>query len=98
MPSFARIGSGYLNHPSGLAIAPSTAGSGSTTGWSLYVAEWNSLWEKPSVPAPASTLVDATMGLSAGSGPASSGPRTVRPGPTPAGGLPPRSGGTRESD
>ena len=56
---------GYLNHPSGLAIAPSTAGSGSTTGWSLYISEFDILWEKPSVPAPASTLVDASLGLDA---------------------------------
>jgi len=61
--AFERIGSGYLNHPSGLAIAPSTSGSGSTTGWSLYVSEFDNLWEKPSVPAPASTLVDSSLGL-----------------------------------
>lgn len=58
-----RIGSGYLNHPSGLALAPSTAGSGSTTGWSLYVAEFDNLWERPSFPPPASTFVDASLGL-----------------------------------
>lgn len=55
----ARIASGYLNRPAGLAIARSTAGSGSTTDWSLYVCEYNLLWEIPSVPAPASTLLDA---------------------------------------
>ena len=58
-----RIGSSYVNHPSGLAIAPSTANSGSSTGWSLYIAEFDNLWEKPSVPAPASTLVDSSLGL-----------------------------------
>jgi hypothetical protein len=58
-----RIGSGYLNHPSGLAIAPSTASSGSTTGWSLYTAEFDNLWERPSYPPPASTFVDASLGL-----------------------------------
>lgn len=58
-----RIGSSYVNHPSGLAIAPSTANSGSTTGWSLYVAEFDNLWERPSVPAPAATLVDSSLGL-----------------------------------
>ncbi len=63
--AFARLGSGYLNHPSGLAIAPSTSGSGSTTGWSLYVAEFDNLWEKAGVPAPASTLVDSSLGLGA---------------------------------
>jgi hypothetical protein len=63
---FERIGSGYLNRPSGLAIAPSTSGSGSTTGWSLYVSEFDFLWEKPSVPPPASTLVDSSLGLTLG--------------------------------
>jgi hypothetical protein len=74
--AFERVGSGYVNHPSGLAIAPSTPGSGSTTGWSLYVAEFDYLWEKPGVAAPASTLVDSTLGLvAAGSVP----PRYGRP-------------------
>jgi len=62
---FVRIGSGYLNHPSGLAIAPSTPGVQSATGWSLYVAEFDHLWERPGVPAPASTLVDSSLGFSA---------------------------------
>lgn len=53
-----RIGSGYLNHPSGVAIARSTASSGSTTGWSLYVSEYNYIYEIPSVAAPAARLVD----------------------------------------
>ncbi len=61
--AFVRFGAGYLNRPSGLAIAPSTSGSGSTTGWSLYVSEFDFLWQKPSVPAPAETLVDASLGL-----------------------------------
>jgi hypothetical protein len=53
-----RIGSGYLQHPSGLAIARSLPGSGSTTGWSLYVSEFSYLWEIPSVPGPAPHLSD----------------------------------------
>jgi len=64
--AFVRFGSGYLNHPSGLAIAPSTANSGSTTGWSLYVSEFDFLWQKPSVPPPASVLVDSSLGIAAG--------------------------------
>lgn len=51
-----RIGSGYINHPTGLAIARSTIAS--TTGWSLFVAEWNFLWEIADVPAPASRKLD----------------------------------------
>jgi len=62
---FKRIGSGYLNHPSGLAIAPSTPGVTSSTGWSLYVSEFDHLWEKPNMPAPASTLVDSSLGFGA---------------------------------
>ncbi|TAJ18673.1 MAG: hypothetical protein EPO68_07495 [Planctomycetota bacterium] len=53
-----RIGSGYLNHPAGLAIAASSGQTPSATGWSLYVAEWNFLWEIGGVPAPAPRLVD----------------------------------------
>jgi hypothetical protein len=60
-----RIGGGYLGHPAGLAIALSTAGSGSATGWSLYVAESFSLWEHPGCPPPASPWVDASLGLTA---------------------------------
>jgi hypothetical protein len=78
---FVRIGSGYLNHPSGLAIAPSTASSGSTTGWSLYISEFDNLWERPSVPPPAPTLVDATLGLTAGD-------RTLAGAPHPSHGKP----------
>jgi hypothetical protein len=78
--AFVRFGSGYLNHPSGLAIAPSTASSGSVTGWSLYVCEFDNLWEKPSVPPPASVLVDASLGLSVG--------RTVAVAPHPRLGAP----------
>jgi hypothetical protein len=80
LDGFVRVGSGYKNHPSGLAIAPSTSGSGSTTGWSLYVSEFDYLWEKPSVQAPASTLVDASLGLVAG--------RTVAAAPHPGLGKP----------
>jgi len=54
------VGAGYLNHPSGLAIARSRPGSGSTTGWSLYVAEFDYLWEIPSVPPPALSTVGCT--------------------------------------
>ena len=66
---FERIGSSYGNRPSGLAIAPSTWTSGSTTGWSLYASEYDFLWEKPSVPPPASVLVDAALGASIGRSP-----------------------------
>jgi hypothetical protein len=80
LQGFVRVGSGYLNHPSGLAIAPSTATSGSTSGWSLYVSEFDNLWEIPSVAAPAATLVDASLGLVAGRRPAASPhPRFGRP-------------------
>jgi hypothetical protein len=58
-----RIGGGYLGHPAGLAIAVSTDGSGSSTGWSLYVAENLDLWEHPGCPPPASPWVDASLGL-----------------------------------
>jgi len=88
--AFVRIGSGYKNHPSGLAIAASTGASGSTTGWSLYVSEFDFIWEKPSVPAPAPTLVDSTVGFTANRGVAGAlNPRYGQPrtlGPAPAGG------------
>jgi hypothetical protein len=94
---FVRIGSGYLNHPSGLAIAPSTANSGSVTGWSLYISEFDNLWERPSVPPPAPTLVDATLGLTAGDRtlagaphPSHGKPRTLAAAP----GVPGRAGAT----
>jgi hypothetical protein len=70
---YERVGSGYLNHPSGLAIAPSSPGSGSTTGWSLFISEFDYLWEKIDMAPPASTLVDSSLGLVAGGG------RTVHP-------------------
>ncbi len=54
---YSTIGSSYVNHPSGVAIARSRAGSGSTTGWSLYVSEFDYLWELPSVPPPAMRIV-----------------------------------------
>jgi len=78
--AFVRFGSSYLNHPSGLVIAPSTAGSGSTTGWSLYVAEFDNVWEKPGVPPPASTLVDSSLGFRVG--------RSVAAAPNPTFGKP----------
>lgn len=54
----ARLGSGYLNRPAGLAIAPSLPDSNSTTGFSLFVTEWNRLWEIPGVPPAAPRLLD----------------------------------------
>ena len=53
-----RIGSSYLNHPSGLAIAKSRNPVGGQTGWSLYVAEFNFLYEIENVPAPAPRILD----------------------------------------
>lgn len=53
-----RIASGFLNHPSGVAIARSTPASGSTTGWSLYITEYNYIYEIASVPAPVARVVD----------------------------------------
>jgi DNA-binding beta-propeller fold protein YncE len=53
-----RIASGYLNHPAGLAIARSSTGASSASGWSLFVLEWNRLWEIAGVPAPAPVLLD----------------------------------------
>ncbi len=53
-----RIGSSYLNHPSGLAIARSRTPSNGDTGWSLYVAEYNFLYEIENVPAPAPRILD----------------------------------------
>ena len=61
---FVRVGSGYT-HPSGLAIAPSRPGSGSTTGWSLYISELDKLYEKIDMAPPASTRVDSSLGLDA---------------------------------
>ncbi len=52
------IGSSYVNHPSGLALAASTGQTPSSTGWSLYVAERNFLWELGGMPAPAPGLLD----------------------------------------
>ena len=52
------FGSGYKNRLSGAAIAPSRASSGSATGWSLYVTEFDFLWELPGVPAPAPGIFD----------------------------------------
>jgi len=58
---FVRVGSGYLGHPSGLAIAQSSVGAGGSTGWSLYVSEFDRIWELIDVPGPASSLVDSTV-------------------------------------
>ena len=40
-----RVSSGYLNRPAGLALAPASDPAASATGWSLYVAERNFIWE-----------------------------------------------------
>ncbi len=40
-----RVSSGYLNRPAGLALAPASSPGTSATGWSLYVAERNFIWE-----------------------------------------------------
>jgi sugar lactone lactonase YvrE len=53
-----RLGSGYLNRPAGLAIAPSLPDANSSTGFSLFVTEWNRLWELPGVPPPAPRQLD----------------------------------------
>ncbi len=62
---FTRIASGYTKPLSGVDIAPSTPGSGSTTGWSLYVSDFDNLWEIPSSFAPASPYVDSSVPLRA---------------------------------
>jgi hypothetical protein len=54
----ARIASGYLNRPAGLTIARSTPAAASSTGFSLYVVEWNRIWELPNSPPPAPAWVD----------------------------------------
>ncbi|MFT5289828.1 MAG: hypothetical protein ACI82F_001899 [Planctomycetota bacterium] len=54
--AFERIGSSYLNHPSGLVIAPSTGSS--STGWSLFISEFDFLYELNGVHAPAPIRVD----------------------------------------
>lgn len=82
-----RIGSGYVNRPAGVAIARSTPGSGSTTGWSLYVAEYFYLWEIPSVaaPAPKNWIDTNSPGVGRGYGylPSSGGtPRAIVADPT----------------
>jgi hypothetical protein len=41
-----------------LAIAPSLPDAGSATGFSLFVTEWNRLWEIPGVPPPAPRQID----------------------------------------
>jgi len=53
-----RIGSDYVNHISGLVIAPSSDGVTSSTGWSLYVSEWNRISERPESPGPGPTFID----------------------------------------
>jgi len=53
-----RIGSGYLNRATGLAITRSTNPAASSTGFSLYVSQWNRLHEIPGVPPAAPRTVD----------------------------------------
>lgn len=53
-----RIGSGYLNRATGLAISRSTDQGTSPTGFSLYVSQWNRLHEIPGVAPPAPRTVD----------------------------------------
>ena len=55
-----RIGSSYEKPLSGVEIAPSTPGSGSTTGWSLYVSDWDAMYEIPSFAGPAPDLIQPT--------------------------------------
>ena len=55
-----RIAAGYLNRPAGLAIAPAVDPASSATGFSLYVAEWNRIWEVPDAPPPAPAWLDPT--------------------------------------
>jgi hypothetical protein len=54
----SRIGSGYLNRASGLTISRSTNPSTSSTGFSLYVSQWNRLHEIEGVPPPAPRMLD----------------------------------------
>lgn len=53
-----RIGSGYLNRATGLAITRATDPLASSTGFSLYVSQWNRLHEIENVPPPAPRTVD----------------------------------------
>lgn len=54
----SRIGSGYLNRATGLTIARSTNPLTSSTGFSLYVSQWNRLHEIEGVPPPAPRMLD----------------------------------------
>ena len=62
-PNIERIGSSYLDHVSGLAVAQTSTGLTSTTGWSLYISEWTRIWEKPDAPAPGPTIIDNSAAL-----------------------------------
>lgn len=53
-----RLASGYLNNVGGLAIARSSTGANSSTGFSLYVSQWNRLHEIPGVPPAAPRAFD----------------------------------------
>jgi len=95
-----RIGSGYLNRPSGLVIGRSTPSSGSTTGWSLYVSEFTKLWEIPNMAAPAPRMSDTEappVGKLVGWMPSTVGtPRALTPDPAGNGFLVSTSAGTIE--
>jgi hypothetical protein len=53
-----RFATGYLNNVGGLAIARSSVGATSSTGFSLYVSQWNRLHEVPGVPPAAPRALD----------------------------------------
>ena len=90
-----RIGSSYLNHPSGIAIAPSVAPS--TTGWSLWVSEYDFLHEIPDVPAPAPDVIDPNAppvgNLVGYMSPADGAPKDLIPDPAGGGFLLPTANG-----
>ena len=53
-----RIAAGYASRLCGLAISRSSGLIPSTTGWSLYVGEFNRVWEIPDVPPGAAPWLD----------------------------------------
>ncbi len=69
------VGSSYFNHPSGLVITNSSAGSGSTTGWSLYMSEFDFLWEIPDAAPPGRTTVACPTQITTTSAPRGFFPR-----------------------
>ena len=61
--AFARaISSGVMDLKRSSTVRPP---DGTATGWSLYVSEFDLLWEKINMAPPASTLVDSSLGLDA---------------------------------